>query len=191
MALAAHVLRLCVLVQGIFGNLGCRFQKMRLCSSMREVTTQARHFTAGERIVTSTHRMTLVGMSHGVVSRKCDGRQVMRRNTLRLAQVAVQAKIVDVRAQESRVRRHMRVVAPHAHPGGVRKVRVGVRRRFMTVKAHHSLSLLENYIGCVPVALDAMAGSASALDCGMNMITGRMVGMTFQAVCILIHPSRM
>ncbi len=61
----------------------------------------------------------------------------------------------------------------------------------MTVKAHHSLSLLETYIGRVPVVFDAMAGSASALDRGMNMIAGRMVGMAFQAVRILIHPSQM
>jgi len=52
----------------------------------------------------------------------------------------------------------------------------------MTLIADDELSWLEIDVGRVVSLLNAVAGSASALNGGMNVISGRVVGMAFQAV---------
>jgi len=61
-------------------------------------------------------------------------------------------------------------------------MRVQKRRRLMTLIADDELSWLEIDVGRVVSLLNAVAGSASALNGGMNVISGRVVGMAFQAV---------
>ena len=61
-------------------------------------------------------------------------------------------------------------------------MRILESRRFMTIKAGHSLPLLKNDIGRVGAILDPVAGSTSQCDCRMNVISSGVVGMALQAI---------
>src|ERR1700693_482435 len=135
--------------------------------------------------------MTLVGMSQAIVGRELDGRHVMRRNALRAALVTLQAEFVHFRAQQARIRRSVRVVASQAISRGVGKMRVGKHLGPMTLKADNGLRLFDNDVTRVLAVLARVTGSASQLDSGMNVIARRVVGMAFQAVCVLVHWSGM
>ncbi|ERR1017187_8081863 len=104
MALAAHILRLRVVVHRVFRNFSRRLQQMQLRSPMCLMAAHTRHFTARERIATSAYGMTLVGMSHGVVCRERDRRHVPRGHRLGSTQVATQAKIIRLRSQKVSIR---------------------------------------------------------------------------------------
>jgi hypothetical protein len=191
MALAAHILRLRVVVQRIFRNLSRRLQQVQLRPSVCLVAAHARHFTAGERIVAAAYGMTLVGMSHAVVRRERDRRHVPRGHSLGSTPVATQAKIIRFRSQKVSILRNVRIVAARTHPRGIGKMRIQERRRFMTLKAHNALGVLENDIRRVLASLDAVARSTSHRDGGMNVISFRVVGVAFQAVRVPIDSNRM
>lgn len=59
----------------------------------------------------------------------------------------------------------------------------------MTLKASDALRLLENDITPIRAVLDAVAGNASLLNSGMNVISGGMVSMAFQAIRVRVDPS--
>lgn len=191
MAFVTHIFRFRVLVQGIFRYLGRHLQMVQLRPSMREVATDAAHLTTSEWIWTSAHRMTHVGVTHGVVGREFNRRQVTRGDTAWLTQVTLQAEVVDPCPQQPGVYRNVGIVAPQTHPGSVREVRVQERLRLMTLKADDGLSRLENDVSRILPVFNAVAGSASPLDGGVDVIATGMVRMAFQAVRVLINPSRM
>jgi hypothetical protein len=84
----------------------------------------------------------------------------------------------------------MWIVAPRAHSIGVGKVRILKRRRLVTLHANDGIRRLKNHITRIPAVLHAVAGGTSALDSRMNVDAGRMVGMAFQAVGVVIETSR-
>ena len=191
MALAAHILRLGVLVQGIFRNLGPHFQKVQLRSPMCLVATDAGHLATGKWIAASTHWMTLVGVSQAIVGGEGDGRHVARGNALRAPQVTLQSKLIHLRAQQVRIRRDVWIVAAYAIPRGVGKVRVQECLRLMTFKANDGLRRLDHNISCTLAVLDAVAGATTRLDRAMNVIPGPQLGVAFQAVRVFRDWSQM
>ena len=61
----------------------------------------------------------------------------------------------------------------------------------MALETGDALRGFENDIGRVVTVFDDVAGSASQRDGRMNVISGRMIGVTFQAIGILIEPNGM
>jgi hypothetical protein len=61
----------------------------------------------------------------------------------------------------------------------------------MTLETRNTFGLLEIDIRRSHAGIDAVAGNAAPGDGGMNMVSGGMVGMAFQAIRVLIDLDRM
>jgi hypothetical protein len=61
----------------------------------------------------------------------------------------------------------------------------------MALETDDTLRGFESDIGRVVMVFDDVAGVASQRDGGMNMISGRMIGVAFQAIGILIESNGM
>ena len=96
MAFVAHVLRLGVVVQGIFWNLLRCPEEVQLRASVRAMATHARHLATVQGIVATAHGMPQVRMSHAVVGSEFDRRHVTRGHTLFRAQVTRQTKLIHL-----------------------------------------------------------------------------------------------
>lgn len=189
MALVAHVDGFAVLVQGIFGDLGSHLQVMQLRAAVGEVATEAGHFGAGEGIGASADGMALVGMSHAVVHSEIERGEIAGCGAVRGAQVAVEAEIVHFCPQQFWVGGAVRIVAAQAHGRGVGEVHMGHLIGLMTFAADDGLGGLEDDVSRALVDLDAVTGQASALQRGVRMVGGGVVGMTFDAIGMLIDGS--